>query len=419
MTRDGADPPERSTDHPALFDDDMAAFRAALGEDLTVADAARTLSRCGGDTERAIKYLLDDAAAAGGDGDVEPKKSRAGGAAPVPAPVGVKVERGIAVAAPPPPVTPVKVEAAGVDEVKREPIDADPDEVKVKLETSVQVEVKVKVEASGEVDVKVKSEPIEADGRRIKQEEEADEVGVKEEESVDSPIKDEESDCGDEDEVEFIDPPARSKKRRWEEDDAVFIDLTTSHPLPYLNPRPVRAMPPGAVPANEWRMVVAPPPAELDEYPPDLREWCFFKKSYTTGLSTCRGRKLLDAGEVVHFAFPTYDRFHGGFRVSVRQAAALTEIVRFSTNRSGEIGKLSPVWAKCLAPLVSSSKIMIQGKMVFPMMELRLMQEVLLYVSFYIHRSAMYLIAPENVHHPDNPLRALFKLLRRFGEAER
>jgi DNA repair protein RAD5 len=45
-----------------------------------------------------------------------------------------------------------------------------------------------------------------------------------------------------------------------------------------------------------------------------------------------------------------------------------------------QIGKLSPEWARCLAPLVNSSKVMIQGKMVFPMMELRLMQEVLLYV---------------------------------------
>jgi DNA repair protein RAD5 len=44
-----------------------------------------------------------------------------------------------------------------------------------------------------------------------------------------------------------------------------------------------------------------------------------------------------------------------------------------------QIGKLSPVWAKCLAPL-ASSRIMVQGKIVFPMMELRLMQEVLLYV---------------------------------------
>lgn len=37
---------------------------------------------------------------------------------------------------------------------------------------------------------------------------------------------------------------------------------------------------------------MAAPPAELGQYLPDHHEWCFFKKSYATGLSTCRGRKL-------------------------------------------------------------------------------------------------------------------------------
>ncbi|CAN6272806.1 unnamed protein product [Urochloa humidicola] len=473
MVCDGADrrhSPERSYESEQLapFDDDMDAFRAILGADLPVSAAVDALTRCGGDTERAIRWLLDNASAAGTDrhgGDVEPEKGPSGCAAPVPAPRGVKAERGVGGGARSPlPPPPVKVEAAGEVKVaiKTEPIDADWDEAKVNVEALGEVDVKVKVEGPGEAEVKVKSEPIEAGGpsqeqavRPVKQEEEADEVDVKEEEEadegdvkeeeadegdvkeeeeadegdvkeeeelVDLPIKEEllsprrvkedESDCS-EDEVEIMDPPPRSKKRPREDDDGVvFIDLTTSHPAPYLNPKPVRALPPpGAIPKNEWRMVVAPPPAELDEYSPNRREWSFFKKSYATGLSTCRGRKLLDAGEVVHFAFPSHDRL-AGIRMSYRQATALMEIVRFSTNRSGEIGKLSPVWAKCLAPLVSSSTIMVQGKIVFPMMELRLMQEVLL---FYIHRSSMYLIAPENAHHPDNPLRGLFKLLRRFG----
>ncbi|PAN06175.1 hypothetical protein PAHAL_1G243800 [Panicum hallii] len=435
MACDGADRrdlPERSSDQPALFDDDMAAFRAVLGADLPVAAAVDALTRCSGDTERAIKWLQDDAAAADRDGgDVELEKGPAGGAAPVPAPRGVKAERGFGGGdLPPLPPPPVKVEAAGEVrvEVKTEPIDADPDEVKVKIEAPEEVEVKMEVEAPGEAEVKVKME-VETPGEaEVKQEDEADEVDVKEEEPRGSPIKgqvlsprrvkEDESDCS-ENEVEMMEPPARSKKRPHEDDGVVFIDLTTSHPAPYLNPRPIRAMPPpGAIPTNEWRMVVAPPPAELDEYPPDRREWCFFKKSYATGLLTCRGRKVLDGGEVVHFAFPSHDRLRGGIRVSYRQAAALMEIVRFSTNRSGEIGKLSPVWAKCLAPLVNSSTIKVQGKIVFPMMELRLMQEVLLYVSFYIHRSSMCLMAPENAHHPDNPLRGLFKLLRRFGVPE-
>ncbi|XP_047059411.1 DNA repair protein RAD5B-like [Lolium rigidum] len=352
--------------------------------------------------------------------------------------------------------------------VKREPIDADSDEVTVKVEAAVEVQIKreridaghdeVKVEAAGEL--KVKSEPIDGDTDdakleapgevrakakreptyargehcRVKKEEQADEIEVqvkesepphrvKEEASASASEKEEEEDDSSEDEVEIIDPPPRSKKRHREDDagGVDFIDLTTSRPAPYLNPKPIRAMPPpgaGATPASEWKMVLAPEPAELDEYPPDHREWVFYRKSYATGLSTCRGRKWLDAGEVVHFAFPSYELSHGGIRVSHRQAAALAETVRISTNRSGEIGKLSPEWARCLAPLVDSSKVMIQGKMVFPMMELRLMQEVLLYVSFYIHRSSLYLISPKNAHHQNNPLRGLFKLLGQFSAAE-
>lgn len=345
---DPRDPPERPLNQPALLADDLAAFRAVLGADLPVAAAVDALTRCSGDTERAIKWLLDDATAADGDGGLHGTRER-----------GVKAERGIGGASfPSPPLPPVKVEAADEGElkvnVKREPIDADTDEVKVNVEAcgEAEVKVKVKVEAPGGVEVKVKREPIEADcrfqeqsGRRVKQEV-ADEIDVKEEQSRDSPIKGqllsrrrvkEESDSS-EDEVEIVDPTPRSKKRPREDDDVPFIDLTTSHPVPYLNPKPIRALPPpGAIPVSEWRMVVAPPPPELDEYPPDRREWCFFKKSYATGLSTCRGRKLLDAGEVVHFAFPSYDRLHGGLRMSVRQAAALAEIVRFSTNRSGEV----------------------------------------------------------------------------------
>uniref|UniRef100_M8B072 Uncharacterized protein n=1 Tax=Aegilops tauschii TaxID=37682 RepID=M8B072_AEGTA len=294
----------------------------------------------------------------------------------------------------------VKVEAAGEVEVKREPIDADSD--------------KVKLESPSVVEAKIKREPIDADIKhgRVKKEEQPDEIKVpvkEEQRKTASPRhvkEEEEDDDSSDDEVEIIDPPPKSKKRnREDDDDVVFIDLTTSRPAPYLNPKPLRGMPPPG----------ATPPAELDEYPPDHREWVFFTKSYATGLSTCRGRKWLDAGEVVHFAFPSHE---GRIRVPYRQAVALAEIVRFSTNRSGEIGKLSPEWARCLAPLVSSSKVMIQGKMVFPMMELRLMQEVLLYVSFYIHRSSLYLISPKNECHPNNPLRGLFKLLRRFGVAE-
>jgi hypothetical protein len=323
MVRDGADRTERSPDggQAALFVDDMAAFDAAAA---------------------AVKDH------AGGDAPVPGRRAKR-----------VKAERefdGIAPSA----LHPVKVR------VKMEPISAEPDGVKVKVEAPGVVEAKVKDGIPGAVGVKVKREPIESDcpfqeraGRLVKLEEGADEVDVKEEEADEVDVKaEEEADEVDvkeddddvvvkmeeesgrsDDEVEIINPPPRPKKKlRHEEGNKDFIDLTTSHPAPHLSSRPIRAMPPpGAVSANEWRMVVAAAPAELNQRPPDSHEWCHFKKSYATGLSTCRGRKLLDAGEVVHFAFPTYDWLYGRARVSARQAVALAEIVRFSTNRSGEV----------------------------------------------------------------------------------
>ncbi|KAK3124719.1 hypothetical protein QOZ80_7BG0591200 [Eleusine coracana subsp. coracana] len=395
MTRSGADRCAHSPggdQSAALLGDDMAAFRAALGADFTVADAVYVLSCCSGDTERAIRSLLDTAAA---------NKGWAGGGAPVPGrrARGVKADgAGSGAVAPSLSPRPVKVEPAdeGEVKVKMEPICADFDGVKVKGEAEALGEVEAKLDIPGESGIKVKPEPVESDGsfqEQARYQEEADEDDVKEE-ADGANVKEEEAD--------------KIGVKKEEQDDS---DVSEDEP--------VRALPPpGAVPTNEWRMVVAPLPAELEQYPPDHCEWHLFKKSYATGLSTCRGRKLLDAGEVVHFAFPSYDWLYGRARVSARQATALAEIVRFSTNRSGEIGKLSPVWAKCLAPLVSSSKVLIQGKMVFPMVELRLMQEVLLYVSFYVNRSCLYLIDPENARHPDNPLRPLFKLLKRFGESQ-
>jgi DNA repair protein RAD5 len=84
------------------------------------------------------------------------------------------------------------------------------------------------------------------------------------------------------------------------------------------------------------RMVVAPPDAEFGDFPEE-RDWLLVGKSYVPGLSTNRGRRRMDAGEIVHFAFPSFERSYGGVKMSAKKAAALAAIVRFSTKRAGEV----------------------------------------------------------------------------------
>ncbi|CAM0911133.1 unnamed protein product [Alopecurus aequalis] len=408
MTCDDADWQE-SPDQVVLFADEIAAVRAVLGAGLQAADVLAALARCGGNAERAINALLDGDANPSDSGDAE----RAIDALLDAEKARVKAERDV-VAATPTPTPLVKVKAEAAHDMPKERPDGSPH---------------------------AKGAPLPPPPRRVKDEGD-DEVTSRRRRA---------GDCGitlvpraakadiDDDEVMIIDAPAappRSKKRAREED---AVDLTATHPLPYLNPRPIRAMPPqeaaqmhnpaasaprraraiAAPPSSDWKMVVAPPEAEFGEFPPES-DWFLVDKSYVSGLSTHSGRRAMDAGEIVHFAFPSYGRLHGGVKVSVKKAAALAQIVRFSTRRAGEIGKLSPEWTKCLVPLVNSSKVKIQGKIVFPTMQLSLMQEVLLYVSFYIHKSvftegdnsSLSQLAPASVDYSDNPLHALFKLLK-------
>ncbi|XP_051201159.1 DNA repair protein RAD5B [Lolium perenne] len=415
MTCDDGDWQE-SPDQAVLFAAEIAAVRAVLGARLPAADVLAALARCGGNAERAINALLDGDAVAdpSDDGDAD----RAIDAFLDAELARVKAERDVVATTPTPaPTPPVKLKAKAVQDANKQRPDGPP---------------------------RAKGAPLLPPPRRVKDEDE---------DEVTSRLRPA-GDCGislvpraarmdiDDDDVHITDAPAappRPKKRVREEDAA---DLTATHPLPYLNPRPIRAIPPQEAaqmyrppappapaprrakaiappPSSEWKMVVAPPEAEFGDFPPES-DWFLVDKSYVTGLSTHSGRRALDAGEIVHFAFPSYGRVHGGVKVSVKKAAALAQIVRFSTKRAGEVGKLSPEWTKCLVPLVNSSKVKIQGKIVFPTVELRLMQDVLLYVSFYIHKSvftegdnsSLSQLAPANVDYSDNPLHALFKLLK-------
>nr|XP_016462752.1 PREDICTED: putative SWI/SNF-related matrix-associated actin-dependent regulator of chromatin subfamily A member 3-like 3 [Nicotiana tabacum] len=160
---------------------------------------------------------------------------------------------------------------------------------------------------------------------------------------------------------------------------------------------------------------------EDGDFPEDL-DWLLVGRTIVTGLSTTKGRKL-ENNEIVHFAFPQQGNSKcssqwGGSRAAA--AAAASSIVRFSTKRFGEIGRLPMEWAKCLIPLVNSSKVKVHGRCVAAPVTLQLMQELMLYVSFYIHqsvftsgdKSSWKLDSPSQIDTTTYPLLTLFKLLK-------
>ncbi|WOL00053.1 DNA repair protein RAD5B [Canna indica] len=189
----------------------------------------------------------------------------------------------------------------------------------------------------------------------------------------------------------------------------------------YLNPRPISALRPGRTPDRSLQLYSTPEPAELEQFSEEP-DWFLVGKTYVTGLSTCRGKKNLDTGEIVHFSFPSFEKknMFGKRFLSSKAATAASEIVRFSTKRGGEIGKLPPEWTRCIIPLVESTKVKILGKSVLSAAQLGLMQEIILHVSFYIHssvftegdKSSWKLTAISNTVSRVHPLTNLFKLLR-------
>lgn len=129
--------------------------------------------------------------------------------------------------------------------------------------------------------------------------------------------------------------------------------------------------------------------------------WWLLGSADVMGFSTCRGRKL-EVGESVMFSFPRKGNNNGGvngkggFKAWGRgrggggaggAAAAASEIVRFSTKQAGEIGRIPTEWARCLIPLVNSEKVKIDGHCKAAPEKLGLMDNILLFVSFYINSS--------------------------------
>lgn len=152
-------------------------------------------------------------------------------------------------------------------------------------------------------------------------------------------------------------------------------------------------------------------------------DWWLLGSAEVTGFSTCKGRKL-GAGEPIDFSFPrqTASATKGASKPWGRgrsSAAACSEIVRFSTRQSGEIGRIPTEWARCLIPLVNAEKVKIEGYCKEAPENLGLMDSILLFVSLFInrtmfrncHRTSSKLIHSSTDDITVRPLPTLFKLL--------
>ncbi|KAF7847928.1 hypothetical protein BT93_L2443 [Corymbia citriodora subsp. variegata] len=137
-------------------------------------------------------------------------------------------------------------------------------------------------------------------------------------------------------------------------------------------------------------------------------DWYLVGGTVINGISTTKGRKLVD-NEIIHFNFPTANSRNNS-----------QWIVRFSTKRHGEIGRLEMAWAKCIVPLVKSSKVKVCGRCIAAPANMYIGQEIMLYVSFYMHnsiftndsKSSWRLDDPSNIDSTEYPLLTLFKLLK-------
>ncbi|RVW54352.1 DNA repair protein RAD5A [Vitis vinifera] len=77
------------------------------------------------------------------------------------------------------------------------------------------------------------------------------------------------------------------------------------------------------------------------------------------------GRRRMKSGDEVFFTFPLKKSPNspspGKLTGRGRQMGACSEIVRFSTKESGEVGRIPNEWARCLLPLVRDKKVKIEG----------------------------------------------------------
>ncbi|CAN6438650.1 unnamed protein product [Victoria cruziana] len=121
-------------------------------------------------------------------------------------------------------------------------------------------------------------------------------------------------------------------------------------------------------------------------------DWLFVGGTELTGLSTCKGRKI-KVGDPVILSFPSRRNasLSSGTKTfgRGRPVPSTSEIVRFSSQQSGEIGRIPTEWSRCLLPLVSAEKIRIEANCKWAPESLSIMDTVILSVSVYLN-SAMF-----------------------------
>ncbi|KAG5248058.1 DNA repair protein [Salix suchowensis] len=155
-------------------------------------------------------------------------------------------------------------------------------------------------------------------------------------------------------------------------------------------------------------------------------EWWFVGSGEVAGLSTCKGRRV-KAGDEVDFTFPLKSKSSispspspgKGFGRRRQAATACSEIVRFSTKDSGELGRIPNEWARCLMPLVRDGKVRIMGCCKSAPNVLGIMDAIQLSISVYLnsvmfhkhHQTTLKATANSTEETVGHPLSILFRLL--------
>ncbi|XP_027929635.1 DNA repair protein RAD5A isoform X1 [Vigna unguiculata] len=164
----------------------------------------------------------------------------------------------------------------------------------------------------------------------------------------------------------------------------IILDTHTAPRLNLTRPNNHRSVsPPKPSPSPP---IVTKPSSSEQRIDNNSDDWWLVSCGEVTGLSTCKGRTI-NTDEAVIFKFPTKKLSSPSTGKGFGRTAACSEIVRFSTEQAGEIGRIPNEWARCLLPLVRDQKVRIEGKCKFGPQVLGIMDSIILSVSVFINSS--------------------------------